>query len=145
MEVVTAGLGSDQDGGTRARAPFGGIVVGENLELLDGVDGWQDGDAAGGQLIVVVAVKQPIGAIGAGSAHRKREGSAGGDFAAGTSIEKAAGIGFLDGAGGQGGELDEVAAIQGKLGDLLGGDHLAQSGIGSFNGDGGSGDFDALL
>jgi hypothetical protein len=61
VEVVSARLGGYQHRWTRARAIFRGIVEGQNLEFLDGVNGGQNGDATGGQLIVVVAVKQPIG------------------------------------------------------------------------------------
>ena len=99
---------------TRARAIFRRVVVGENLEFLDGVDGRQDSDSAAGELVVVIAVEQPVGALRSRSTYGERVGSAGGDFAAGAAVEEAVGIGFLGGARGESCQLNEIASVQGS-------------------------------
>ena len=55
--------------------------------------------------------------------------------------EKAIGVGLCGSAGGESGELDEIAAVERKLRDFLGGDDLAERRIGGFDGDGGGVDF----
>ena len=69
VKRVRSRLGGDQNGRARARTIFGGIVIAENLEFLDGIDRRQNGNSASGQFIVVVAIEQPVGAAGARSAH----------------------------------------------------------------------------
>ena len=127
---------------TRARAIFRRVVVGENLEFLNGIDGRQDSDAAAGELVVVIAVEQPVGALRSRSADGEREGSAGGNFAAGAAVEEAVGIGFLGGSGGESCQLHEVASIQREFGHLLRGDDLTQSRIRGLYGHLGRADFD---
>ena len=145
VKTVGTGLSGNEDGGAGARAPFGGVIVSENLEFLNGVDRGQDGYTAAGEFVVVVPIEKPVGRIGAGAADGEREGTASRDLAARAAIEKAAGIGFLGGTGGEGGELDEIAAVEGEIGNLLGGDDLAEGGIGGLDGNGSGSDFDACL
>ena len=92
-------------------------------------------NSAGRQFVVVVAIEQPVGTAGARSTDGERKRSAGRDFAAGAAVEEAVGIGFLGGARRESGQLNEVAAIQGELGDLLLGDDLPQAGISGLHGD----------
>ena len=127
-----------------ARVPYcGGVVVGQNLEFLNVVDGGKGADTAGGEFIVVDAIEEPIGAVGAGTADGQGEGAAGGDLAGGgVGIEETTGTSLGGGAGGQGGELYEIAAIEGELRDFLGGDDLAESRTGGFDGDGRGVDLD---
>jgi len=141
MEIVVAGFCGDKNGWSRARAVFSGIVVSENFEFLDGIDRGKNSDTAGSQFVVVVAVEEPVGAVGAGAADGKREGAARGDFAAGGAVEKAVVVSFLRGARRERGELDEVAAIERKLGHFLGGDDLAKGRISGLDRDGRARDF----
>src|ERR1700730_371802 len=71
VEIVAPGLGGHQYRRSRAQTVFRGVVVSKNLKFLNGIDGRQNRDAAGCQLVVVVAVQQPIGAIGAGTSDGK--------------------------------------------------------------------------
>src|SRR6202051_3382181 len=139
MEGVAAGLGGNEDSWSRACAEFRGVVVGEHLEFVNGIDGGENADAAGGQFVVVVAVEQPVGTVGAGAADRERKRPTGRDFAACGVRKEPVGIGFRHGAGGESGELHEVAAVQGELGDLLRIDDLSESRIGGGGGGGGGG------
>ena len=63
----------------------------------------------------------------------------------GPPLKKLLGLVSCVGAGSERGELDEVAAVQRKFGHLLGGDHLAEGGIGGFHRHRGRVHFDALL
>ena len=128
VKLVRPRFGRHKHGRTRAGSVLRGIVIRQNLELLDGIERRQDRNAAGGQFIVVFAIEQPVGAVGARAADRQREGAARRYLAAGAGSEKAVRVGFGSRAGSQGRELDEVAAIQRKVGDLLRVDHLAQRG-----------------
>ncbi len=101
--------------------------------------------AAAGEFVIVVAIEQPIGGIGARTADGERERTTSGHFAARATVKEAAGTGFLCGAGRKGGELDKVAAVERQIGDLLGGDDLAQGRISGLNSDSRGGDFHALL
>ena len=71
MEVVRSGFCGHQDGGSGARAVFGGVGVGQDFEFLDVVDLGKDPDSPGSKLIIVDAVKQPIRAVGARAAYRQ--------------------------------------------------------------------------
>src|SRR5258708_40160140 len=104
VEAVAAGFGGYQDCWSRTGAKLRRVIVGKHLEFLDGIYGGKDGNATGGQLVVVQAVEEPVGAVSAGTADRKGEGAASGHFAAGTAVEEAGGSGFLRGAGGGSGE-----------------------------------------
>ena len=112
-----------------ARSPFRRVVVSENLEFLDGIDGRQNRNGAGRQFVIIVAIQQPIRAVGARPTHRKRIRPARGRFAARPAIKKAVRVGLLSYARRQRGKLHEIASVQGKIGHLLRGDHLAQRGI----------------
>src|SRR5208282_3855199 len=94
VEVVGAGFGGDQHGGTRAGAVFRGVVVGQHLEFLNVVDRGKSPDSAGRQLVVVHAIQQPIGAVGSGTADRQGEGAACSHFAVRSTGEKTAGSRF---------------------------------------------------
>src|SRR5258708_13029106 len=96
------------------------------MEFLDAIEARGNADTAGSKFVVVIAVEQPVGAVGAGAANRERVRAAGGNFAAGAAIEKAARIGFLRGAWRERGKLPEIAAVQGELGDFLRGDDLSE-------------------
>ena len=65
VEVIGPRLSRHQNGRTGACPIFRGVVKGQDLEFLDGIDGRENGDAARGQFVVVVAVEQPICAVGA--------------------------------------------------------------------------------
>src|SRR5271154_3127062 len=94
MEVVGSGFRGQQNRWSCARAVFGGIVVGQNLEFLNGVDGRKNGDTAGGQLVVVDAINQPVRAVRTRTADGKRERTARGNFAARCAGEEAVRVGF---------------------------------------------------
>src|SRR5258708_40135094 len=104
------------------------------MEFLDAIEARGNADTAGSKFVVVIAVEQPVGAVGAGTANRERVRAACGNFAAWAAIEKAARIGFLRGAWRERGKLHEIAAVQGELRDFLRGDHLAESGVGGLHG-----------
>src|SRR5258708_8912033 len=104
------------------------------MEFLDAIEARGNADTAGSKFVVVIAVEQPVGAVGAGAANRERVRAAGGNFAAGAAIEKAARIGFLRGAWRERGKLHEIAAVQGELRDFLRGDDLAEGRIGGLHG-----------
>ena len=63
----------------------------------------------------------------------------------GPPLKKLPVLGLLRGSGCECGELDEVAAIQGQIGDLLRSNHLAERRIGGLHGDSSGGHFNALL
>ena len=71
MKLVRTRLRGYQDGWTRARPPLCRVVVGQNLELLDGVNRRQDRDAACSQLVVVIAIEQPVRALGSRAPNRE--------------------------------------------------------------------------
>src|SRR5258708_23759364 len=81
-----------------------------------------------------MALEKPVVGVGGVAANRERVRAAGGNFAAGAAIEKAARIGFLGGAWRERGKLHEIAAVQGELRDFLRGDHLAETWIGGLHG-----------
>src|SRR5580692_7295689 len=141
MEVVGAGFRGDQHGGSGACAVLGGVVVGQNFEFLNVIDRGKSADTSGCQFVVVYAIQDPVGAVRARAADREREGAARGHFTAGGGREKAIGVRLRRCAGGESGELDEVAAVQRKLRDLFRVDDLAEGGIGGFYRYGGSGHF----
>src|SRR5580700_7663078 len=68
VEVIRAGFSCDQDGGPCARAVLGGVVVGQNLEFLNVVNRRKSPDTARRQFVVVHAIQNPIGAVGARAA-----------------------------------------------------------------------------
>ena len=143
VETVAAALRGDEDGGPGASAVLRGVVVGQNLEFLNVVDGRESADTTGGELVVVDAVEKPVRAVGTRAADREREGAAGGDLAARSGGEEAVRIGLGRGAGGERSELHKVPAIQGELRNFLRGDDLAEGWAGGLNGDGVGGDFDS--
>src|ERR1035438_2329282 len=122
MNLVGAGLGRHQNRGPGALSILGRVVVGKDLEFLNVVDGRENSDPAFVELIVIVAVEQPVGALFARSANREREGTAGGSFATGGAVEETVGIGRLSRARGEGRELDEIATIQREVGYFFGSD-----------------------
>lgn len=141
MEVVGAGFCGDEDGGSGARAVLSGVVISQDLKFLNVVDRGKGADTAGRQFVVVDAIEKPIGAIGTGAADGERERAACGDLAVSAAGEKAVGVGLGGSASGKSGELNEIAAVERKLGNFLGSDDLPERGIGSFDGDGGGIDF----
>jgi len=60
------------------------------------------------------------------------------------AVKKAVRVGGGRGSGSQRRELDEVAAVEREVGDLFGGDDLAERGIRGFDGDLGGADLDIL-
>ena len=140
VKIVGPGFGCDQHGGTGARSVFGGVGVGQHLELLNVIDRGKDADSARSQFVVVDAVQQPVRAVGPRAADRQRERTARGHLAVAAGGEKAIGVGLRRCARRERGELHEVAAIQGQLRHLLRGDDLAERWIGSFNRDRVAGD-----
>jgi hypothetical protein len=67
VELVGARFRGHQNSRAAARPPFRRIVVSEDLEFLDGIDRRQNRNGAGSEFVVIVAVQQPIGAVGARS------------------------------------------------------------------------------
>jgi hypothetical protein len=47
VKLVASRFRGHQNGRPSARAPFRRVIVGEDLELLDGIDRRQNGDGAG--------------------------------------------------------------------------------------------------
>src|SRR5258708_18399507 len=103
------------------------------MEFLDAIEARGNADTAGSKFVVVIAVEQPVGAVGAGAANRERVRAACGNFAAWAAIDKAARIGFLRGAWRERGKLHEIAAVQGGLRDLLSGDPAAEGAVGGLH------------
>ena len=64
MKIVGTRLSGYQHRGSRTRAVLRGVVISQDLEFLDGVDGRQNRNAARGQFVVVIAIEQPVGALG---------------------------------------------------------------------------------
>src|SRR5258708_12018350 len=98
MKVVRSGLGGHQERWPRARSVLRGIVVRQNLELLNVVNGRQNSDSTTRQFVVVRAIQEPIGAVRAGTRNRQGKRTARRHFAARASVEKAVGVRFLHGA-----------------------------------------------
>src|SRR5580704_10762585 len=94
MKLVRSRFGCDQNRWTRAFSIFRRVVVSEDLKLLNRVKVGKNSDTALVQLIIVVAVQHPIGALSARSTDRKRKRSARRSFAAGSAIEETIWIGF---------------------------------------------------
>src|SRR3981081_1791338 len=65
VKLVRPRLRGQQNRRTRTGSVFRRIVVGENLEFLDGVDRRKNGYTTSGQLVVVVTIKQPVCTLGA--------------------------------------------------------------------------------
>ena len=133
VKLVAARFCRYQHGWTRARSVLGRVVVSQNFEFLHGVNRRQNRDATRGELVVVVVVEQPIGALGARSSNGERVGSAGRCFAAGRAIEKAVGIRFLRCSRRECGQLHEVASVQRKVRHLFGGNDLSERRVRGFN------------
>ena len=131
VEGVGAGLGGDEDGGASAGAVLGGVVEGEDVELLDGVDLGEEGHAAAGELVIVDAIEAPVVGVFGHALYRQGDRPAERDFGAGALVEEVGGLLAAGGAGGEQGELGEVASVEGEIGDLLGVDGLAEGGIGA--------------
>ena len=64
MELIPAGLGGDKNSRAGAESKFSRVIVSQNLELLNRIDGGQDTNATGGQFVVVVAIQDPVGGVG---------------------------------------------------------------------------------
>src|SRR5580658_8122985 len=139
VKVVGPGFCGDQHGRSGAGPVLGGVVVSQNLEFLNVIDRGKSSDAAGSQFVVVHTIQDPVGAVGTRAANGEREGAARGDLAAGSRSEKAIGVRLRRCSGSESGELNEIAAIQRELGDLLRVDDLAEGRIGGFYRYGGSG------
>src|SRR6266478_2268675 len=129
VEIVVPGLGGQQHRWTRASSVLRRVVICQDLKLLNGVDRREDGDAAGGQLVVVHSIDQPVRAIGPRTTDRKRERSAGSDLTGVRSGEKAVGVCLRRSSGTERRKLREIAPIQRELRNLLGGNDLAEGGI----------------
>src|SRR5271155_4455398 len=67
VQLVGARFCGNQHGRTRARTVFRRVVIGQNLEFLDGVDGRQNCNSARAELVVVDVIEQPVGALHARS------------------------------------------------------------------------------
>jgi hypothetical protein len=126
VNVVGPGFCGDQHGGSGAGTVFGGVSVGKNLEFLNVIDRGENADTPCGQFVIVDAIEQPVCAVGTGATDRQREGTACGHLTARGGGEKAVGVRFRRSAGGERGELNEIATIQGELRHLLRGDDLAE-------------------
>ena len=140
VERVGAGLEGDVDNGTGILPVFGAVVGGEHLELGDGV--WVDVDKVVTAAIVLVvdAVHVPGEGVGAATV---------GGLAAGVSA-KAAGKAKADRvvsgkAGDERKKLDEVAAIELKLGSLSACDKAVDFAAGGFDVGGIGTDGDAFV
>src|SRR5580658_1060470 len=68
VEIVGAGFRGDQYCGSSAGAVFGGVIVGQNFEFLNVVNRGKSPDTARRQFVVVYAIQNPIGAVGARAA-----------------------------------------------------------------------------
>jgi hypothetical protein len=128
VEVVLAGLAADQHRRAAAAAVLGLVVVRQHLELADRVDVGQDADAAGGELVVVDTVVEPVVGVLTHPLGRYGHAAAVGHLAARALGQEAAGA-TGDGARAEQRQLDEVAAVQRQLGHLLGVDQLAEVGV----------------
>ena len=135
MEVVRAGLADEVDL-VGAEAVLGRVGGGLFLELLDGVDRQDRGRRAERGIDVGRAVDHEV--------VRRRPRSHDADRVAGALAHVALLAVGLDGARAQEQQLEEVAAIQRQLGDLLFGDGLADAGAAGVEGDGVRLDFDRL-
>ena len=74
MKVVGTGFCRDQHGGARAGSVFGGVGVGQNLELLNVIDRRENADTASSQFVIVDAIQQPVRAVGTGATDGQRKG-----------------------------------------------------------------------
>ncbi len=63
VPLVRSGLGRHQNSGPGALTVFSRVFIGEDLEFLDVVDRREDRDTAFIQLVVIVAVEQPVGLL----------------------------------------------------------------------------------
>ncbi len=140
MEVVGAGLGGDLDLGAGEAAVFGVVVVGDDLDVADGVfgrgdergaapDGGDGGDAVDGDAVglVLAAVGVGLGTILGG---KMPLAGAAGTLGAGELAGAAAGgLGAIaEDAGGELDELEDVAAGRGEVLDLVGVDVAGDGG-----------------
>src|SRR6266849_674553 len=112
VEGVRSRFCGHQYGRAGPRSILRGVVVREDLELLNGIDRRQNPDPPCRQFIVVVAVQQPVCAVGARSADGKRKRPTRGYFAAWTAVEEAIGIRFLGRTRREGSKLDEIASVE---------------------------------
>ena len=135
VEVVGPGLEVDVDDAAHGAAVLGGVGVGLDLELLDGVDGGLDHLAAalGAGELVGVVVDAVDHEVVLGDLH-----------AAGAEAAVAAAAGGLDGAGREQGELVVLAAVEGHVDDAAVVDHLALAGFDGVELQGVGGDDDVL-
>ena len=104
MKLVRARLGNHVYVRARASAEFGGRDIGLNLELLDGVDGGLHAVRLEEGFVVVHAVQRVVVVFAAKAAD--------GNCRSRTLVDTGAGS---DGAGHQGRQLREAAAIQRQL------------------------------
>jgi hypothetical protein len=125
VQRVLARLAAHEHRRAAATAVLRQVVVGQYLEFANGVDVRQNADAAGGELVVVDTVVQPIVGVLAHALRRHRHAAAVRHFAAGALGQEAARPPGHR-AGPEQGELHEVAAVQWQLGDLLRVDQLAE-------------------
>ena len=65
MKGVRPRYRSHEHGRTRPGPIFGRVVISKNFKFLNGVDRGEDRNAPSGELVVIVAIEQPIGALGA--------------------------------------------------------------------------------
>src|SRR3954452_17788737 len=83
MKLVAPRLGRDQNRWPRALAIFGGVVVGQDLEFLDGIDVGENCNSAFIQLVVVIAIEQPVRTLFTRTTDGQRERATSGRFTAG--------------------------------------------------------------
>src|SRR5271170_534713 len=140
MKVVGTGFCRNQHGGSRPGPVFGGVSVGQNLELPNVIDRRENADTPSSQFVIVDAIQQPVCAVRTGAANRQRKRSACGYLTAGSRSEETAGIGLCRSAGSERGKLNEIAAIQGQQRYLLRVDNLAERWIGCLDSYGFTGD-----
>jgi hypothetical protein len=139
VERVLAAAGDDVDLRARGLAELGAVAVAMDLELLDGLDRGVDEDrAVAADVVVVGAVDRPH--VGVDRAPGDGEVDAAHEALVG-DVE--ARLGLAD-AGHQQRELDEVAAVERQLADLLAGDEAGDVAALGLHLDGGGLDADRL-
>ena len=112
VKLIGAGFGDDVESGAFAAAVLGGEAVGADLELLHGFEGKLHDGAADGVVLVVDSVDGGVGVASAGTVYRVDRVTILGGVVA---------VDHLD-AGSEDGEVGDVAAVEGKVDDLLWGD-----------------------
>ena len=119
VKLIGAGFGDDVESGAFAAAVLGGEAVGADLELLHGFEGKLHDGTADGVVLVVDTVDGGVGVASAGTV----------DGVDGVAIfGGVVAVDHLD-AGCEDGEIGDVAAVEGKVDDLLGCDGARAVGL----------------